>query len=196
VTITLSHEISSIGLLERENAAALNATLIEIARRAFSAFAEAMKQQGIRAKLFLGQNDGTLMSVDYALRYPIFTIASGPSNSCAAARFSPASRMRSWSMSAARRRTWACSRKDSPGVVGRGGDRGCSDELPHADLVSVGLGGGSRVRIQGNDVTVGPDSVGYRLEEESLVFGGRTLTATDVAVRRTRRPGRPGRCPV
>jgi len=49
------------------------------------------------------------------------------------------------------------------------------------DLISIGLGGGSIVRGKGS-VRVGPDSVGYRLEEEALVFGGRTLTATDIAV--------------
>src|SRR5690606_38214681 len=30
--------------------------------------------------------------------------------------------------------------------------------------------------------TIGPDSVGYRLPEKALIFGGDTLTATDVAV--------------
>jgi N-methylhydantoinase A/oxoprolinase/acetone carboxylase beta subunit len=49
------------------------------------------------------------------------------------------------------------------------------------DVLSVGIGGGSLVRGDG-EVTVGPDSVGYRLTQEALVFGGRTLTATDVAV--------------
>jgi N-methylhydantoinase A/oxoprolinase/acetone carboxylase beta subunit len=46
------------------------------------------------------------------------------------------------------------------------------------DLLSIGLGGGSLV----DGVSVGPRSVGYRLTEEALVFGGGTLTATDVAV--------------
>jgi len=50
------------------------------------------------------------------------------------------------------------------------------------DVLSIGLGGGSCVRGQPPDVQVGPDSVGFRLTEESLVFGGETLTATDVAV--------------
>jgi N-methylhydantoinase A/oxoprolinase/acetone carboxylase beta subunit len=49
------------------------------------------------------------------------------------------------------------------------------------DVLSVGIGGGSRVR-DGADLTVGPDSVGYRLTREALVFGGDTLTATDLAV--------------
>jgi len=32
-------------------------------------------------------------------------------------------------------------------------------------------------------VTVGPDSVGYEITSKALVFGGDTLTATDIAVR-------------
>jgi N-methylhydantoinase A/oxoprolinase/acetone carboxylase beta subunit len=48
------------------------------------------------------------------------------------------------------------------------------------DLLSIGLGGGSLVSADG--ISVGPKSVGYRLIEEGLVFGGHTVTATDVAV--------------
>jgi N-methylhydantoinase A/oxoprolinase/acetone carboxylase beta subunit len=48
------------------------------------------------------------------------------------------------------------------------------------DLLSLGLGGGSLV--QGEPPAVGPRSVGYRLVEQSRVFGGATLTATDIAV--------------
>jgi N-methylhydantoinase A/oxoprolinase/acetone carboxylase beta subunit len=52
------------------------------------------------------------------------------------------------------------------------------------DLASIGLGGGSRVRSDNGRVRVGPDSVARRLTEEALVFGGATLTASDIAVRR------------
>jgi N-methylhydantoinase A/oxoprolinase/acetone carboxylase beta subunit len=48
------------------------------------------------------------------------------------------------------------------------------------DVYSFGLGGGSLVRK--DPLRVGPQSVGYRITEEALVFGGETLTATDVAV--------------
>jgi hypothetical protein len=34
----------------------------------------------------------------------------------------------------------------------------------------------------GGGIVVGPESVGYRITKEALVFGGRTMTATDVAV--------------
>src|SRR4051812_12801441 len=47
------------------------------------------------------------------------------------------------------------------------------------DLYSIGLGGGSIVRR--DPLTLGPDSVGYRLLRDARVFGGATLTATDMA---------------
>lgn len=55
-------------------------------------------------------------------------------------------------------------------------------------IESIGLGGGSIVRTEGGEkgtkekVTVGPDSVGHDLEKKGTVFGGDTLTATDIAV--------------
>ena len=48
------------------------------------------------------------------------------------------------------------------------------------DVLSIGIGGGSIVDV--DTAEVGPESVGYRLTSEALVFGGSTLTATDIAV--------------
>jgi N-methylhydantoinase A/oxoprolinase/acetone carboxylase beta subunit len=48
------------------------------------------------------------------------------------------------------------------------------------DVYSFGLGGGSLVRE--DPLRVGPQSVGYRLTKEALVFGGDTLTTSDIAV--------------
>ena len=48
------------------------------------------------------------------------------------------------------------------------------------DIQAIGLGGGSLVRDGGD--SIGPQSVGYRLVEEGLVFGGDTLTTTDITV--------------
>ena len=49
------------------------------------------------------------------------------------------------------------------------------------DVLSIGLGGGSIISTQGS-LSVGPESVGNRLLQEARVFGGNTLTATDIAV--------------
>ncbi len=56
--------------------------------------------------------------------------------------------------------------------------------------MSVGLGGGSIVRQQPDgSVTVGPDSVGFRVTRDALCFGGEVLTATDIVVAKGIAPG-------
>jgi N-methylhydantoinase A/oxoprolinase/acetone carboxylase beta subunit len=50
------------------------------------------------------------------------------------------------------------------------------------DVYSFGLGGGSLVRSENGDLRIGPDSVGFELTSKALVFGGNTLTTTDIAV--------------
>ncbi len=182
--VTLSKDVGRIGLLGRENATLLNAAIIELARRTTRAFVESLKKSGIEAPLFLTQNDGTVLRAEMAERFPVFGFASGPTNSMRGAAF--------------------LSGLDDALVVDVGGttsDVGClKSGFPREannvvevggvrtlfrmpDLFSIGLGGGSLVeRRDGGAIRVGPESVGYRLAEKALVFGGDTLTATDVAV--------------
>ena len=51
------------------------------------------------------------------------------------------------------------------------------------DIHCIGLGGGSRVRFSPmGSASVGPDSVGHDILSRALVFGGDTLTATDLSI--------------
>ena len=194
--VSLSHEIGRVGLLERENATIINAALRELAAHIVDALAGSVSGHGITAPLYLSQNDGTLMDVGYARRYPVATFASGPTNSMrGAAVLSGQS---------------SCAVVDvggtttDVGVLTGGFPREATVEVSVAgirtnfrmpDVLSIGLGGGSLVRdTSGSGLTVGPDSVGYRLTERALVFGGDTLTATDIAVAAGRAEiGDPGR---
>jgi N-methylhydantoinase A/oxoprolinase/acetone carboxylase beta subunit len=180
--ISLSHEIGRIGLLERENATIMNACLRELAVHIVEAFHAALAQFGVDAPVFLSQNDGTLMTVDYAERYPVATFASGPTNSMRGAAFLS--------------EILDCAVVDIGGTTSDVGmlQHGFPREASIAveigevrtnfrmpDVHSFGLGGGSLVRENGG-FTIGPDSVGYELTERALVFGGSELTATDIAV--------------
>jgi len=187
VAVTLSHRLGRIGLLERENAALLNACLIELARKTTRAFTEALRASGIAAPLYLTQNDGTVMLAEVAESYPVYSFASGPTNSMRGAAF--------------------LSKRDEALVVDVGGTTTDIGSLRHGfpreannvveiggvrtlfrmpDLLSMGLGGGTRVLAPdlgtAPALTIGPASVGYRLTEQALVFGGDVLTVTDVAV--------------
>ena len=182
-TVSLSGEIGSIGMLERENATILNAAISKIASTAYRSFQDVLRRHGISADLFITQNDGTLMAVDYACRYPVFTIASGPTNSLRGASFlSGISDAVVIDVGGTTTDVGILRKgfpRDSATAVEIGGVR-TNFRMP--DLISIGLGGGSLVREGEGGVSVGPDSVGYRITKEALIFGGKTLTATDVAV--------------
>jgi N-methylhydantoinase A/oxoprolinase/acetone carboxylase beta subunit len=50
------------------------------------------------------------------------------------------------------------------------------------DLVSIAVGGGSIIRQVNGQTVIGPDSVGYRLPQEALIFGGSQATLSDATV--------------
>ncbi|NIM49525.1 MAG: hydantoinase/oxoprolinase family protein [Gemmatimonadales bacterium] len=181
VDVTLSHQLGRIGLLGRENATLLNACLIELARHTTRSFTDALHNSGIHAPLYLTQNDGTVMRADYAEAFPVYSFASGATNSMRGAAF--------------------LSKLNDAMVVDVGGtstDIGCLKagfpreansaveiggvrtlfRMP--DLVSIGLGGGTIIDPEHD--RIGPQSVGNRITRDALVFGGGRLTATDVAV--------------
>ena len=81
IKLTLSHNLGRVGLLERENAALLNASLRRLAESTTLAFTEALDTSGIKAPLYLTQNDGTVMRADQAEAFPVYSFSSGPTNS-------------------------------------------------------------------------------------------------------------------
>ena len=180
-SVTISSEIGRIGLLERENAAILNACLRELARQTVEAFRQSIAQMGISAPLYITQNDGTLMSADFAEQYPVLTFASGPTNSMRGAAFLSGLKEAmvvdiGGTTSDVGALTHGFPREASV-AVDIGGVR-TNFRMP--DVYSFGLGGGSLV--QADPLKIGPQSVGYRITEEARVFGGDTLTTTDIAV--------------
>lgn len=81
IPISMSHEIGSMGLLERENATVLNAALSGDAAAVAEVLRAAMRRSGVDAECYLTQNDGTQMALAYATRFPVLLIGSGPANS-------------------------------------------------------------------------------------------------------------------
>jgi N-methylhydantoinase A/oxoprolinase/acetone carboxylase beta subunit len=183
VHVSLSHEIGSIGLLERENATVLNAALTGVAGTVASAFHDALTACGLDPVAFFAQNDGTLMDLEYALRYPVLTIGSGPANSIrGAAYLTGSSDAIVFDVGGTSSDVGVLSngfpRESNSGVeIG-----GISTNFRMPDLVTIALGGGTVVTSADGEVRVGPESVGYRLTDEALVFGGATPTLTDSAV--------------
>lgn len=181
VRISLSSAFGRIGLIERENAAAMNASLTDLAQAVVGSFRRALAGLGITAPFFVTQNDGTLMSAEAVERHPVLTFASGPTNSMRGAAF--LSQMTDTLVADIGGTTTDVGTlvrsfpREAGGAVDIGGVR-TNFRMP--DLLSIGLGGGSLV--QTGPMKVGPRSVGYALTTEGLVFGGTQLTTTDIAV--------------
>ena len=176
------------GFLERENAAVLNAAILKYARRTVKRFRSAMKSLELTCPLFLTQNDGTLLNSVEAAKVPIRTFSSGATNSMRGAAYLAGHDLGKTSAIVV---DIGGTTTDVGVLLPSGLPRQASAyvtvagvrvnySMPH--LHSIGLGGGSLVREEDGKVTVGPDSVGHYLTSEALVFGGKTVTATDIPV--------------
>jgi N-methylhydantoinase A/oxoprolinase/acetone carboxylase beta subunit len=166
-----------------------------VAREVAGAMRDALTAHGMAPVTFFAQNDGTLMSLDQALRYPVLTIGSGPANSVRGAAFLTG---KSDSLVVDVGGT-----STDVGVLVNGFPRessrgveigGILTNFRMPDLVTIALGGGTVISPRPGGTRLGPGSVGYLLTKEALVFGGDTPTLTDSAVAAGRaRLGAPAR---
>ncbi|CAL5868781.1 uncharacterized protein PFLUO_LOCUS3008 [Penicillium psychrofluorescens] len=195
--ITLSHQVSGLGFLARENAAILNATLRPLAEKTIYGFQQAMEDifQGNTYTLYLTQNDGSVLSASEAIELPIRTFNSGPTNSIRGGEFL-------W-RTAENADNQSKTRTEPLVVIDIGGTTSDSglllpNGLPRMSSVmsfvggvrtnfalpaveSIGLGGGTIIRDLGNgELSVGPDSVALELLQKARLFGGPYLTSTDI----------------
>lgn len=179
--ITCSADLGRIGLLERENAGLLNAALADLARDTIAAFEKSIRDSGINAPLFITQNDGTVAEAAQAAKLPVYSFASGATNSMRGAAY--LSGLADVMVADVGGTTTDIGQlrngfpREANSVVEVGGVRTLF-RMP--DLYSFGLGGGSHVSL--DPVKIGPLSVGYKLMKEGIAFGGKQLTTTDIAV--------------
>ncbi len=179
--VTMSHKLGRLGILERENAALLNTSLLAFADGVVTSFVQAIRQRGLNCRFFVSQNDGTLMDAEFARHFPALTFASGPTNSlrgaCKLTGLDNAIVVDIGGTTSDIGILQDGFPRESNVVIEIGGVR-TNFRMP--DILALGLGGGSLVEADGSQV--GPRSVGHRLVKEGRVFGGDTLTATDVVV--------------
>ncbi|KAH6891338.1 hypothetical protein B0T10DRAFT_485015 [Thelonectria olida] len=184
--IVCSKEVANLGFLERENAPILNASILPFARKTIRSFHVPVRRLGLKCPVFITQNDGTVLSGEVAARLPIRTFSSGPTNSMRGAAFLVQGEPNETMMVVDIGGTTT----DVGILLENGFPRqqaayshlsGVRMNFSCPDIKSIGLGGGSIVRKE-NGLTIGPDSVGYKLPQEALVFGGKVLTTTDCTV--------------
>ncbi|KAF4344506.1 Hydantoin utilization A, partial [Fusarium beomiforme] len=184
--VVCSKEVANLGFLERENAAILNAAILPFARKTIRSFREPVRRLGLNCAVFITQNDGTVLSGELASRLPIRAFSSGPTNSMRGAAFLVQDELNETMMIVDIGGTTS-----DVGILLKNGFprqqvaysdlSGVRMNFSCPDIKSIGLDGGSIVR-KDNGVSVGPDSVGYKLSQDAVIFGGGVLTATDCTV--------------
>lgn len=75
--VVCSKEVGTAPFIERENAAILNASILDFGRKTIRSFEEAFRSLNLDCTLYLTQNDGTVMDTATATRVPIKTFSSG-----------------------------------------------------------------------------------------------------------------------
>ena len=177
--VTISTDIGGIGFLERENATLLNSALKKVVGFGFHALQKELRKLGILAPLSMVHNDGSLMDMQRAIEFPIFTIACGQTNS-----------FRGGASLAGKEAAIIVDvggTSSDIGVVSDGfAKRSCHAakiggvklHFPMPDVLSLAIGGGSLISGE----CIGPESVARRLKKEAQCFGGKTLTLTDIGL--------------
>ena len=181
ITVFPSHVMGGLGLIERENASILNASLLDFADRVANALVESSEKLGLQCPVYVSQNDGTLIDLERVRQFPALTFASGPTNSI--------------------RGAWALTGLADAIVIDVGGTTsdigvlkngfprqsnlvidvgGARTNFRMPDVIAIGLGGGSLIGPDGG--SCGPQSVARELRQKALCFGGSVMTLTDVAV--------------
>ncbi|KAK3393335.1 hypothetical protein B0H63DRAFT_425219 [Podospora didyma] len=191
--VVCAKDVASLGFLERENAAILNASILQFAREKICSFDAPLRRLGLTCPVFFTQNDGTILSGDMALRLPIRTFLSGPTNSMRGAAYLVKGGENGSEEEAMMVVDIGGTTTDVGLLQANGFPRqsaayselaGVRMNFSCPDVKSIGVGGGSIVRLSnpGKELTVGPDSEGDRLLQAGQIFGGLSLTATDCAV--------------
>ena len=167
LSITLSKSIGGMGLLERENAAIINASLKPLAGEVVDSFKLLQKSLKLSCPMFFTRNDGTLIEAAEVIELPVLTFACGPTNSMRGAAFL-SGLQDALVVDVGGTTTDVGEVQDGfPRLAGTSvmvADVRTNFAMP--DVISIGLGGGSIVS-DNDPLSIGPLSVGNDLPQKA-----------------------------
>ncbi|KAL8788693.1 MAG: hypothetical protein Q9195_007194 [Heterodermia aff. obscurata] len=202
IQVHCSCDVGGLGILQRENAAILNASVHAYASVVFGDIENALRHGGLQGcPLFISSNDGSMIPRREAARLPIQTIGSGPANALSGVSYLKSQTLfsdddNSLDDSAKTEKLLVLdvggTSTDAGVLMMNGSPRqasaytaiaGVEVNCPLSDVSSIGLGGGSIVKrnAEGIAIEIGPESIGNELTTKALCFGGNVLCLTDIA---------------
>lgn len=202
--VSLSHQLGTLGLLTRENATIMNASLAGVYNELCHAIQSVLQQFKVKtllgdswvdAKTYLSNSIGTVQPLEdessSLQAYPILALDSGRTNSIRGAAVVAGMShavvvdVGGTSTDIGIVKNDFPIMENAPFSLTPDSDIIC--QFPKPRVESIGLGGGSCVVINDDDIQIGPQSVGHELDK-SISFGGDVLTLTDVGILLDRLP--------
>jgi len=179
--VTLSSQVGNIGFIERENAAILNATLQNTMAMGFGSLTARLQEMGFVCQCHVTQNNGTLMTLDEAITFPVKTISSGPTNSIVGAcHLTGLSDAVVVDIGGTSTDIGVIKNKFPIYSLCGASIAGMKCQLLMPDISSIAMAGGSVIRQSVDGFQMGPDSLGGRLLQDCKSNGGDVLTMYDV----------------
>jgi N-methylhydantoinase A/oxoprolinase/acetone carboxylase beta subunit len=159
--VTCGHELTTrLDSVRRATTAALNAQLIPLLQGLIATVRATLDHMDVLAPLMVVKGDGSLVRADWAMQRPIETILSGPAASVVGA-WHLAGRRDVWTVDVGGTTTDIAALNDGRPRLNPQGARvgGWRTMVQAADVHTVGLGGDSYVRLNGETLVIGPQRV-------------------------------------
>ena len=175
--IFLGHRISGhLNFPRRISTTFLNASVYPIHKEFFEAVKLSLKQKGISIPIYILKADGGTMAFDASIDFPGQSVLSGPSASVmGSVAFAPEDKETIVMDIGGTTTDMAVLINQTPLLSPLGIEIGKYKTLIRAlNSYSIGIGGDSVVKIEGDSLKIGPDRVG-----PAMAYGGQLPTPTD-----------------
>lgn len=185
IHVSVSHQISTVGYIERENATILNAMLSKVLINAVQGIRKILHDKQITCPCFLTQNDGSLLPLHDVVHYPIRTIGSGVSNNFRGAAIASGLSdcvvidIGGYTTEIGRVKHYQPQETYNQTTI-----RGIRMNIRMPKTTSLLIGGGSIIDHREHRLVI-TDKVVTNLKNEGLYWGGEICTLTDLFFRVT-----------
>ncbi len=179
ISVTTSYQLGSIGYIERENTSLLNTLLSKVSREILDELASIFSSLSLTCPFWLTQNNGSLMTVQEAIEFPVLTIASGVTNSLrGAAIISSLKDMIAVDIGGSKIYAGRVRNGQLKEVTMSTNFFGIDASLVIPEFITLPFGGGSLTSIENGQVNILP-SISTDIEKEGLAWGGESWTVSD-----------------
>jgi hypothetical protein len=179
IPITVSHQLGSIGFIERENASLLNTLLSKLMSEVLANLQIHFSRLSLTCPIWFTQSNGSLMTAKEALELPALTLTSGVANSLrGAAILSGKNDIIAVDVGGSMINLGKVTNGQLREVTSATNLLGIDASLVMPEFISLPFGGASIPSVQGGEVTF-HTPIAKNIAREGMAWGGKSWTVSD-----------------